>query len=131
MQQLHHAVDGAASGRTDAADDLASLLAMLGLVMCSMDAEASQRDEAIVLAWLNARARYIRRCGTCGSVSATCRLCRALWSQRMGSQRCGRVTDSSPLAWACVRVHAGAKIGGPAGVFRQFPADLATFTGRA
>jgi tetratricopeptide (TPR) repeat protein len=31
---------------------------------------------------------------------------------------------------ACVRVHAGAKTGGPAGVFRQLPADLATFTGR-
>jgi tetratricopeptide (TPR) repeat protein len=31
---------------------------------------------------------------------------------------------------ACVRVHAAAKTGGPAGVFRQLPADLATFTGR-
>ncbi|WP_052069571.1 ATP-binding protein [Streptacidiphilus albus] len=31
---------------------------------------------------------------------------------------------------ACVRVHAEAKTGGPAGVFSQLPADLATFTGR-
>ena len=31
---------------------------------------------------------------------------------------------------ACVRVQAAAKSGGPAGVFRQLPADLATFTGR-
>ncbi|WP_370153391.1 tetratricopeptide repeat protein [Streptacidiphilus sp. EB129] len=31
---------------------------------------------------------------------------------------------------ACVRVHTSAKTGGPAGVFRQLPADLATFTGR-
>jgi len=31
---------------------------------------------------------------------------------------------------ACVRVHASAKTGGPAGVFRQLPADLAAFTGR-
>jgi tetratricopeptide (TPR) repeat protein len=31
---------------------------------------------------------------------------------------------------ACVRVHAHAKTGGTAGVFRQLPADLATFTGR-
>ena len=31
---------------------------------------------------------------------------------------------------ACVRVHVGAKSGGAAGVFRQLPADLATFTGR-
>jgi hypothetical protein len=33
-----------------------AMMAMVGLVMCSMDAEPSQRDEAIVLAWLNARA---------------------------------------------------------------------------
>jgi tetratricopeptide (TPR) repeat protein len=32
---------------------------------------------------------------------------------------------------ACVAVHAHAKTGGPVGVFRQLPADLATFTGRA
>ncbi|MER5641290.1 hypothetical protein ABT095_30635 [Kitasatospora sp. NPDC002227] len=31
---------------------------------------------------------------------------------------------------ACVRLHAEARTGGPAGVFRQLPADLATFTGR-
>jgi tetratricopeptide (TPR) repeat protein len=31
---------------------------------------------------------------------------------------------------ACLRVHATAKTGGPAGVFRQLPADLSTFTGR-
>ena len=31
---------------------------------------------------------------------------------------------------ACVRVHGAAKAGGPVGVFRQLPADLATFTGR-
>ena len=31
---------------------------------------------------------------------------------------------------ACIRVHADAKSGGPAGVLRQLPADLATFTGR-
>lgn len=31
---------------------------------------------------------------------------------------------------ACIRVHAEIKSGGPAGVFRQLPADLATFTGR-
>jgi tetratricopeptide (TPR) repeat protein len=31
---------------------------------------------------------------------------------------------------ACVRVHAAAKTGGPAGVFRQLPSDLSTFTGR-
>ena len=31
---------------------------------------------------------------------------------------------------ACVHVHADAKTGGPVGVFRQLPADLATFTGR-
>jgi len=31
---------------------------------------------------------------------------------------------------ACVRVHAEAKSGGAVGVFRQLPADLATFTGR-
>ncbi|MEY9930874.1 tetratricopeptide (TPR) repeat protein [Catenulispora sp. GP43] len=31
---------------------------------------------------------------------------------------------------ACVRVHAEAKSGGPSGVLRQLPADLATFTGR-
>ncbi|WP_053666909.1 tetratricopeptide repeat protein [Streptomyces sp. MMG1121] len=31
---------------------------------------------------------------------------------------------------ACVRVHAQAKTGGPTGVLRQLPADLATFTGR-
>ncbi|TQF06067.1 tetratricopeptide repeat protein [Kitasatospora acidiphila] len=31
---------------------------------------------------------------------------------------------------ACVRVHARAKTGGPTGVLRQLPADLATFTGR-
>jgi len=32
---------------------------------------------------------------------------------------------------ACVAVHAAAKAGGPAGVFRQLPAGLATFTGRS
>ena len=32
---------------------------------------------------------------------------------------------------ACVRVHGEAKTGGPAGVFRQLPAGLATFTGRS
>ena len=32
---------------------------------------------------------------------------------------------------ACVAVHAVEKTGGPAGVLRQLPADLATFTGRA
>lgn len=31
---------------------------------------------------------------------------------------------------ACIRVHAEAKSGGPTGVLRQLPADLATFTGR-
>jgi hypothetical protein len=31
---------------------------------------------------------------------------------------------------ACIRLHGAAKYGGPAGVFRQLPADLATFTGR-
>jgi tetratricopeptide (TPR) repeat protein len=31
---------------------------------------------------------------------------------------------------ACIKVHARAKTGGAAGVFRQLPADLATFTGR-
>ncbi|WP_042395065.1 hypothetical protein [Streptacidiphilus carbonis] len=31
---------------------------------------------------------------------------------------------------ACIRVHAEAKTGGPAGVFGQLPSDLATFTGR-
>jgi len=31
---------------------------------------------------------------------------------------------------ACIAVHASAKTGGPVGVFRQLPADLATFTGR-
>jgi tetratricopeptide (TPR) repeat protein len=31
---------------------------------------------------------------------------------------------------ACVAVHADAKTGGPVGVLRQLPADLATFTGR-
>jgi tetratricopeptide (TPR) repeat protein len=31
---------------------------------------------------------------------------------------------------ACVAAHANAKTGGPVGVFRQLPADLATFTGR-
>jgi hypothetical protein len=31
---------------------------------------------------------------------------------------------------ACIRVHAEAKSGGPSGVLRQLPADLATFTGR-
>ena len=31
---------------------------------------------------------------------------------------------------ACVRMHARAKTGGPAGVLRQLPADLPTFTGR-
>ncbi|MEY9861083.1 tetratricopeptide (TPR) repeat protein [Catenulispora sp. GAS73] len=31
---------------------------------------------------------------------------------------------------ACIRVHAEAKNGGPTGVLRQLPADLATFTGR-
>ena len=31
---------------------------------------------------------------------------------------------------ACIAVHAQAKTGGPVGVFRQLPADLATFTGR-
>jgi tetratricopeptide (TPR) repeat protein len=31
---------------------------------------------------------------------------------------------------ACVRMHAHAKVGGSAGVLRQLPADLATFTGR-
>jgi tetratricopeptide (TPR) repeat protein len=37
-------------------------------------------------------------------------------------------TDQWRTAW--FRVHVGAKAGGPAGVFRQLPADLATFTGR-
>ena len=32
---------------------------------------------------------------------------------------------------ACIAVHAHSKTGGPVGVFRQLPADLATFTGRA
>ncbi|MFJ5881708.1 NB-ARC domain-containing protein [Kitasatospora cineracea] len=31
---------------------------------------------------------------------------------------------------ACLTVHAAARSGGPSGVFRQLPADLATFTGR-
>ncbi|MCX4751016.1 tetratricopeptide repeat protein [Kitasatospora sp. NBC_01287] len=31
---------------------------------------------------------------------------------------------------ACIKVHGLAKVGGPAGVFRQLPANLATFTGR-
>ncbi|NUR62578.1 MAG: tetratricopeptide repeat protein [Catenulispora sp.] len=31
---------------------------------------------------------------------------------------------------ACIRVHGTAKTGGPAGVFRQLPADLSTFIGR-
>ncbi|GAA1025519.1 MULTISPECIES: ATP-binding protein [Amycolatopsis] len=31
---------------------------------------------------------------------------------------------------ACIAAHANAKTGGPVGVFRQLPADLATFTGR-
>lgn len=31
---------------------------------------------------------------------------------------------------ACIRVHGAAMTGGPTGVFRQLPADLATFTGR-
>ncbi|MEV5720548.1 tetratricopeptide repeat protein [Amycolatopsis mediterranei] len=40
--------------------------------------------------------------------------------------------DAAVARWraACVAAHANAKTGGPVGVFRQLPADLATFTGR-
>ena len=42
------------------------------------------------------------------------------------------VDEPGLVRWraACVRVHASAKTGGSAGVLRQLPADLATFTGR-
>lgn len=44
-----------------------------------------------------------------------------------------RLKESEVDRWraAWFRVHTEAKAGGPAGVFRQLPADLATFTGRA
>ena len=40
--------------------------------------------------------------------------------------------DAAVKRWmqACVRVHTTAKTGGTVGVFRQLPADMATFTGR-
>lgn len=40
--------------------------------------------------------------------------------------------DQAVADWqaACIRIQAQAKTGGPAGVFRQLPADLATFCGR-
>ncbi|HET9170651.1 MAG TPA: tetratricopeptide repeat protein [Actinospica sp.] len=42
------------------------------------------------------------------------------------------VDEAGVARWraACIAAHAGAKTGGPVGVFRQLPADLATFTGR-
>jgi tetratricopeptide (TPR) repeat protein len=38
--------------------------------------------------------------------------------------------DATMWRAACIRVHTEAKTGGPTGVFRQLPSDLATFTGR-
>lgn len=40
------------------------------------------------------------------------------------------VTDVARWRAACIRVHAEARTGGPTGVLRQLPADLATFAGR-
>lgn len=42
------------------------------------------------------------------------------------------LAEPEAAAWraACIRVHAGAKTGGPVGVLQQLPRDLTTFTGR-
>ncbi|MFF3071158.1 ATP-binding protein [Kitasatospora sp. NPDC057936] len=122
---------GAGAGAPDPgrAEDLAELIGLLG----ELRAWAGQPSYRLLAGRVGPLLRPARTVSATTVVDAFKAGRRRLdLDLLVGIVRALGVDEAGTERWraACIRVHAGAKTGGTAGVFRQLPADLATFTGR-